>query len=743
MPLARIQQLLTEAPGAPRRLLFVCPGRYEAGHRVQQVLAQLGVADFRAGFPCVFRSIVAVLDGLAYAQTAADWEDALLREFRAWRTATFNGHRSDETLTVVAVPREFLGPHGTLDNCLEGAVPIRFHLETVESLLKPVLASLSNNYRTGDGSTRLTVHTVGFDAFYQPDVGQSEDLSQFVTLPANTEVYASADFGSRAAVHRVDVDVASLKNQLDRIAQSKGLADDAMVARVLLIKRGLATDADSVRPRKHLKSGDVVKLEFHSRDGMSAHCWCKFGSEAKLRREKSLLSNMRTMSPAIRPFLHADLAFVTLKADYTAALFSVDEGSYYDDVEVLEQWFKTSDTDRLKQSFLLLDKFFDVLHVRPVENDLFSGPRFDTCTHDKYRHLLATRRCEFHGDSSRPPVMRDPDGPWDLVSIRPRDVVRAVEMQLQDRETSRPLLLNWECEDWRWRLWRDGVCEGQRVRLHPSGRVIRQSRRQRHLDNLREHDASLADILARAFEDRLDARTGGIKRPWLPLDLLPVWLHGDFHPRNILMIPKPVATGGSDANSLRGQVIDFADAEMDCLNSTTVPMAYDFATFEVDLKARGLIECWTPKENSSAEITAALDRLRRTERLLWAWCQSVLPESNAPAVERPSGAVPATWRPPASCPSLPIPEYTEVGLWRHLALDRLSRCAHLADHHVRNTDLLSRWTPLLSYAQALFFFSVAYLEYLEPAKETWAAFTCLAAAGAAHDILSREVPFSG
>ncbi|NES24879.1 MAG: phosphotransferase [Symploca sp. SIO3E6] len=202
----------------------------------------------------------------------------------------------------------------------------------------------------------------------------------------------------------------------------------------------------------------------------------------------------------------------------------------------------------------------------------------------------------------------------------------------------------------------------------------------------------------------------------LPLhyDVYSTYLHGDLHPRNVLVL--------GEENSLRLKIIDLAYAVVDEEDTCPAPMAYDFAVLEVDAKAKMAIDIqFREYLHSSARSNdlRLLEALEQAEAQVWNWCREQLPDCFI-----------SSWN-NYQDDSQPLPQPDEVNFgngfyfvaaWRDFCLRRLWRMTQLTDDSVRSFANLteqdnlhrSNWTAAHSYAQALFLASIGYLKLLDP-----------------------------
>jgi hypothetical protein len=205
--------------------------------------------------------------------------------------------------------------------------------------------------------------------------------------------------------------------------------------------------------------------------------------------------------------------------------------------------------------------------------------------------------------------------------------------------------------------------------------------------------------------------------------LFPVWLHGDFHPGNALLVPDrrgaiesmdlregQQAADGSRRWSIR--VIDVADAVMEQTNERRAPMAFDYVSFESVLKVTSLLSGREFEKPNTVDHSELIEKLREDELAIWDWCEGQLQASASQMDASPRWK----WRPPRDYPKLHNSAFRIVACWRHMALHQLCEAARRAAH---STVTPAGWSPLSSYAQALYFYTLGYLEYLKVADEKY------------------------
>ena len=241
--------------------------------------------------------------------------------------------------------------------------------------------------------------------------------------------------------------------------------------------------------------------------------------------------------------------------------------------------------------------------------------------------------------------------------------------------------------------------------------------------DLRFHDANNLEEIALDGTCKVNSRDEN--SPLLCYDVYPNYLHGDFHPRNVLVLEQ--------GENLEVKIIDLAFAIVDEKDPYPAPMAYDFAVFEVDAKAKMVIDIQfseyiqgSSRGNNDLELLEALDR---AERQVWDWCREHLADCFT-----------SSWNNYQNdFPLLPQPDqnfgngFYFVAAWRNFCLPRLWKMTQLQDDRDQNMfskvqsfadsteqENLQRsnWTPARSYAQALFLASIGYLKLLDPERKT-------------------------
>jgi hypothetical protein len=359
------------------------------------------------------------------------------------------------------------------------------------------------------------------------------------------------------------------------------------------------------------------------------------------------------------------------------------------------------------------------------------------------------------------------------VAIHLKRQNNSISQNGQSTQITDRLLLYWEKEDWRWQMWLDGLREGTRVKLEvpQKGKEAEAGYRiAGHLTNFRRAIRGIQDterrneLLGRWDNFQLDKlldvkiaeiTSDGSKTIELPgtcrvrldseflltHDIYPRFLHGDLHPRNVLVL--------REGDKIQLKIIDLAHAVVDEDDPYPAPMAFDFAVMEVDAKARMLLDnhfydFLTPQKRDDTEL---LIRLDNQERTAWKWCQDNLDncfhwsENNSQS--------------PLSLPiDLLLQELQQqeqesqqqgsafVINWRSLCLDRLQRISQdrfRSEAEERQGDIReSGWTPARSYAQALLLASLGFLKFLNPdnAKEASQGLACVIGAIRALEVLN-------
>jgi hypothetical protein len=733
---------LVASPGIQaRKLLFIARSTLESSDWASKIIGYLPDAglSFLEGPPCIFRPIMPYLNEKSF-QLSEDsvWVEEQLGEIIRWRESLATKYPSlPDYNWLLAVPSELLQPDHLLQGCLGNAIPIKYRIEAEAHFLKPVFEGIAKRHRDLEGRF-FTLHVIGVDCFYHTDMQSAKDLADcFLGFRDTPELHPANNIEEdNSRCHHIEVDARLLNHTLSTL--EKKFAKDAFFARIFLTKKaigeirtGSPANPVYVKPQKLLKQGDVI---FWSVEGDNpALYWCKYGSRKLLEGEKRVLSEMRGGSPDIQKFLYEIHSFVSLEADYTAVLVSSHQGSYTNKPEEFETWLrltKTSDNNFI-EALKEIDQFFNILHIRPTDAEGFQDPKFLDSTGWVYEKLLTTKRTE-PSRAITTPVRKDPSGKYKISDIRPRDSKGEVQIHLKKINTEDLIIVPWECSDWRWRLWKEGIGESERVNLELPVKSTR-----RHSSFLTERIKKYKNIfrcLDTALKDHIE-RNGRIKTSWIGKDLFPAWLHGDFHSRNVLLVP---SNRGQIKTSDRGnwelKIIDLAYARVRWDKDERAPMAFDFVTFEVDMKAEGPFDLYSSTDFDEEKL---LNSLESTEVGIWGWCRKVLPQCETTEWQ-PQNNVddPGLWVPPESLPEWKIPEFSKVALWRHFSLFRLNAAA-IKTWQGQKQPALNGWTPLKSYAQALFFQSIAYLAIRNPkdGKHRMQALSCLISAEIAARLL--------
>jgi len=655
-----------------------------------------------------------LLSTLFYSTTnvldSSEWRDRILRQLQL-------DPKGQTACWLIGYAEDYAKWIERLPECASGDVP----LSVREVVLRRVLIPLE------DITTRIHHSTATQKAF---------DVHLLFVDLLGEQIIVHCAKGSQRQLIPVDSHVAMDYSRLVEVRDStlpelKRMTVDDWRTRQALIQRAIgaispigSVGGAVVWPRSVLKNGEIVLLEVDLKNIKPLY-WAKFGSPRVIDNERRNAAMLRGGSPGIRRFLYEVSATSILPADYTGVLISPHVTDYEGRPEELDQWIRQRDDTAFSSVLAELDEFFTILHASP-NSPLWTGrPRFRVFHGKRFDELLRTRRCIYTG--AYPPLKATNEGRYLLGSIRPRR--DKVELHLEDARGR--VIIEWSCGNWQWWLWRKGLQEGDTVSISDGQepRLVPQQRRSVHLATAlaqaqedRNEDTSkalftLQDALARRIEEEC--------KPWLNNDLYSVWLHGDFHPRNVLLFPSVVGPIKLREVTWELKVIDLADAVLSKDDEFRAPMAFDYVTFEADAKATSLLGSYQGHEDPFAALLA-------DERRTWQWCMETLPDAFQ---ELHATSRPPPWTAPVLPLGLHIAGFSRIALWRHFSLSHLLLAAQ-----IEPTE--RGWIAADAYAQSLFFQSIGHLEYLDPknGNDLMSGLSCLAGATVALERLDGLMP---
>ena len=722
------------------RFLFGVHRRREVGDLAGGIFkrlygSKLEQDNYYLSFPWLCRSILEILDPTSYAEDDAHWVEKVGEGLRTWIQES-----RDATGTVrwlIVAPQELLALD-SLPNCVSPEVPVRYHMAALQRVINPAFLEFAGRHRLNpEESSFYNVRVIGITCFTLGASQKTSDLQPYLELDRDVPVYVPGDDDDlESRWEGIEVVVASLREHM-RTEAGHELSDDALVARILLIKMVLAefTTKGSVRSWRALKRGDVVFLKIYPRSGrggVRASYWCKFGSITELKEEYRKAVALRSVH-TLNGFLYDVLPPHNLPADYLGVIASMHEGLAISDPVEFGAWLLRGTRPRGEfiAALTTLRMFLVALHARP--DDEGAGPVFRPSTGPKYERLLLSARLRFE-DSVIPILkVKQREADYQVLGIRSRDEIGTVEIRLKRLATGQLMIVHWCWDHWRWRLWQAGISESSFVKINPQVRRGAPPQTGHRRDVFFERIAALPSPSLKLIVQRLQEKLAGyiqkvggreelILHP--PLELYAVSAHGDFHPRNLLMVPH--ANGAVTANDGNWdlKIIDLADAVTEAENA--LPVAYDFATFEVDLKVRAL-----PMTPTGVSLVDQARELQEIEEGIWRLCRDSLPRAAlSPALGRQERI---GWIPPVNVSGLPESLHV-LAYWRHFALSCI--CDAVPEAIGAERPDAQSWSPLKAYAQALFLQSIAYLEYLDPAEaENQRALVCLLSANGATEYL--------
>ena len=640
------------------------------------------------------RDVIPILEAQTYPPGDAQWRQDTERDLENERK-----DQAQDVCWLLGYAKDHERWHELLPDCASTDVPIKVRLATRENLLEPLrLISSSGEYQTTGGPFR--VRLLFFDV-------NSELLDEFAPW--------CDDSHTARLPRRVEIE----SERWNMYAGSTPpFTDDERWVRKILLQRAIGslvslndTAPCEVTVAGEAKQGEVVFLDLRFNDGSARQAlyWAKFGSIHAIETERRNVLALRGACPDLRPYLYEIPAVASLPADYAAVTLSCHVSRTDARPITLEDCLHTQQAQKLETVFRSLDRF-----LRPFHETGSDRPHFSQTQVKRYETLLRTRSAK-HTDTKCPVALLDPaaasddDVPMKLTKVRSRRRGQIGELTLWDRRRQCTVVVRWEREGWRWRLWRVGIEEGDTVTLVKGAVSLQPQRRgPEHLENaVKQYGQPLA-ALASALRERLTPDGEIVSKRLLGQDLYPVWLHGDFHARNVIL---------SNSSADEFTVIDLAEAvRASKADAVRAPMAFDYVTFEVDAKA----SCFCKNGDAPTFIEA--------ERKAWKWCRDELP-----AAWGLRGRFKREWTPPP-VPDMGVDGYDKIALWRHFALHRLVRVAHTYGGAPKS------WRAADSYAQALLYHSFAFLEYLDPKnpREVQKADTCLAGCAVALEQLEAS-----
>ncbi|MGB3514266.1 MAG: hypothetical protein WBA93_34660 [Microcoleaceae cyanobacterium] len=643
-------------------------------------------------------------------------------------------------------------------------------------LWKDFYQYLPRNFDRGQGGKFS--HAVVSDPFYIESLLHKNDLGRW---KKHIEGYTHSYSPEVIFAHNEAMQNVKISNLAGDLSSQYDQCEEFAYARAILVKKFLGgitlTGSVSLSDTDGDKLADMILLEISEGNSQLSFYWSKFGSLKKLRKEHTNTRNLRRRKTELRQFLYiTHLGKSPLQADYLNILVSEHEEVQHSETRTLQQFYRelveNGRLNQLQSVFQPLGEFFDALHYMGSWKNVsrFMADKEGT----KYDYLLtsARYRSNVSGNILVRPGENQP-GNYNIELIVPRDshqessdknsskervVVYLTPQNPNLADQHQRLLLGWTEQDWRWKFWRQGFQEGLEVNLEQKVKAELQSnsslragsRLSGHLQNFRdafeistnqEYFQRQYQILLDNLEQILDVRfhdANNLKEitsdgtctvnspdensPLLWYDVYPNYLHGDFHPRNVLVLEQQ--------DNLEVKIIDLAFAIVDENDLYPAPMAYDFAVFEVDAKAKMVIDIEfseyiqdSTMGNNDLKLLEALDK---EESLVWDWSRENLADCFTSSWNNYQN----DFQP------FPQPDRVNFGngfyfvaAWRNFCLPRLWRMTQLqddtdrnilskvqsfADSTEQNNLQRSNWTAARSYAQALFLASIGYLKLLDP-----------------------------
>ena len=581
-------------------------------------------------------------------------------------------------------------------------VPVSVHLEAGRNVFGPLLREFPRYDASG-----VCIHGVSVDCSYHAIVSSRDVLD----VPDDADIDPGAKEGRWLSLTKVRDKIQELLGDKHRIS------DEAALVRLTLIRmalqEALPTPDCEVWIDRVLKDGNVLLVrarQLHESKVFSY--WCKFGSNAELRKEKSNWDRLGATK------LYKVVTLQDLPADYTSILVSVADADLANEHLDFEEWIRTRHDERSRVDMIavltMLGGFFDDLHLERT--------RFGRPSRGRIHRILTNR--QYLSPRSRKteeplPLRQLAGGKYRLLYIKPRDAEGGVRFVLEAADGTRRLV-DWKRHDWRYRLWAADIREGSHVEMTSKERW-KVARREEVLTWLMKLPGSHRPQAEKVKQSLDEFARLSKDNPYDHVDLLATAIHGDFHPRNVVMVDRQQA--GRRTWDLR--VVDVADAVL--RDEASDSMAHDFVTFEVDMRLRALHQ-----SRDADERLELLDRYTAFETALWEWCAA---DGECTAAELAAQTCNA-W--PQFPPDVPMrDELWSAGIWRRYAVKRL--CAAVAAIS-GNQDAAGLRVAEASYAERLFLVSIAYMEYLDVTvkDDQERAIQCLAMAVKALEILENN-----
>ena len=578
-------------------------------------------------------------------------------------------------------------------------IPVSVHLEAGRNIFGPLLREFPRYDTSG-----AYIHGVSVDCSYHAIVSCRDVLD----VPDDADIDPGAGEGRWLSLSKVRDKIQELLGDRRRIA------DEAALVRLTLIRmalqEALPTPDCEVWIDRVLKDGNVLLVRARQlHESRVFSYWCKFGSKAELRKERSNWERLGATK------LYKVVTLQDLPADYTSILVSKADADLANEHLDFEEWIRTrrdeGNTADLIAVLTMLGSFFDDLHLERTRFGRPSRGRIHRMLNNRVHFTPRSRKNE-----EPLPLRQVSDGKYRLLYIKPRDAEGGVRFVLEATDGARRLV-DWRRHDWRYRLWAADIREGSRVELTSKERW-KPARRDDVLTWLMKLPGSYQRQAVKV-KQRVDEFVGLAKdNAYEHIDLLAAAIHGDFHPRNVVMVDRQQA--GRRTWDLR--VVDVADAILP--DEASDSMAHDFVTFEVDMRLRAL-----HRPRDADERLGLLDRYTAFETALWEWCTA---DEIAAAGELAAETCHAWPQFPADVPMRD--ELWPAGIWRRYAVKRLETAVSTIPNSPGGPAL---WAAAASYAERLFLLSVAYMEYLDVAvkDDQERAIQCLAMAVKALEVL--------
>lgn len=662
-------------------------------------------------------------------------------------------------ICAIVVPKEFCSDDARMQNFGESdELPTYSHMNVIEKLFRPVFSLISTLPTTLAWKERAVrppkVRTIGIGCFGRMDILGDRVLGSLApSLPSKLGIIPLFS-ESKEPLARL-WDRAEIEEYFEQLfGEECKLNKEAKLVYILLAKRALVemidpdgSESKYTVPQQAVKGGRIACFSVHTQSTESDEdnetpepefVWCKFGSYKDLKHEKIVLERM-SRGPALKDFLYDGKVFKWAPADYTALWVTGDVGRLYKDFEdSLTSLERALNPTNITEALKKIDEFLERLHVSPDDKNP-QLPQMPTDVNPwKFHTLLSTRKATVPSGEQVPLKMsKNADGKgYKLLYIRPRDDQGEVQFVLEKPDSSGERVhLHWAEPHWRWWLWRDGILnpqtkDGENVLLTGSDPEPR-PRRNTHLQKL----GNLVREPHHRVLEAISSHVDGQITLWLKKDLHPHWAHGDFHPRNTLF----AFPDASERGACKLKVIDVTDALSCESNSHELPpMAFDLASFEIDMKAKSLLKGKSKEKPSDEDKVSIWQFLMKSETAIWnelrreqrfvdpAASRSTTAKKNRIPWSAPKGILGKT--------NLKRNNYWVAALWRHLALHRLSDVSQ----RLPLNKIPNGWTAIKSYAQSLFFCSIGYLEFLDPDSDWVESLCCWATACGALDVLESS-----